>query len=203
MGFPAGRQTRGRHEGKAPIKLTAREGEGRWLQTCKSFHPKPALTNPKHFLSDLLSLAPDTMFGLHVTECYLSTPSREFYFLKISSEPHFQNACSSLAGINRSVFTVLQTWQDSPGPRGGCRAMSRLERGFWGSAGTRQNGVIKIIFKRQTVWLSVTQRESLVLDAVLSGSIIRKSIYAKHIVCSDYKMRNFCSANVDCRLWAL
>lgn len=152
MGFPAGGQTWGRRRGQGHHKTNCR---GR-RRDDDYRHAKISVQSPcwhiqAHFLSDLLSLPLDTMFGLHVTECYLSSPSREFYFLKISSEPHFQNACFSLAGINRSVFTVRARLDRIPLSSGEAgRAMSRLEHGFQGSAGTRQNGVIKIIFKKQT-----------------------------------------------------
>lgn len=105
MGFTAGEQTWGRRWGQGGHKTNC-QGRGR-DDDCR--RAEISVQSPRiqaHFLSDLLSLPLGTMFGLHVTKCYLSNPSREFYFLKISSEPHFQNACFSLAGINRSVFTV-------------------------------------------------------------------------------------------------
>lgn len=151
MGFPAGEQTWGRRWGQGGHKTHCQRR--RRDNGCR--HAEISAQSPRghiqaHFLSDLLSLPLDTMFGLHVTECYLSNPSREFYFLKISSEPHLQSACFSLAGINRSVFTVRARLDRIPlSSREAGQAVSRLEHGFQGSAGTWQNGVIKIIFKKQ------------------------------------------------------
>lgn len=151
MGSPAGEQPWGRRGGQGDHKATS-QGRDDDYTHAKISGQSPQRHLPGHFLSDLLSLPLDTMFGLHVTECYLPNLSREFYFLKTSSGPHFQNACFSLAGVNRSVCVrCAPDLTAFPGPPGSLgQAMSRPERGFQGSAGTRQSGVIKIIFRKQT-----------------------------------------------------